>query len=96
MRYHDGFRYNDHGDKASEHETTVMNPDTGPWSLTEAGALIPEGKPNPPQPPSTSEAQYAYEYDHYGNWTEQTTVSRFQPDEAFRPGTVIRRKLTYY
>jgi YD repeat-containing protein len=88
--------YNDHGDKASERETTVMSPDTGPWNLTEAGAFVPAGKPNPPQPPLSSETQYAYQYDQYGNWTERTIVSRSQPDEAFRPGTIIRRKLTYY
>lgn len=88
--------YNDHGNKASERETTVMSPDTGPWNLTEAGAFVPAGKPNPPQPPLSSETQYAYQYDQYGNWTEQTIVSRSQPDEAFRPGTVSRRKLTYY
>jgi hypothetical protein len=88
--------YNDHGDKASERETTVMTPDTGPWDLTEAGAFIPAGRPNPPQPPLMSETQYTYQHDQYGNWTEQTIVGRSQPDEAFRPGTVIRRKLTYY
>ncbi len=88
--------YNDHGDKASERETRVrMSADTGPWNLTEAGAVVPAGKPNPPQPPLSSERQYAYQYDQYGNWTEQTIVSRFQPDGAFQPGTVIRRKLTY-
>ena len=88
--------YNDHGDKSSERETTVMRQDTGPWNLTEAGAFIPTGKPNPPRPPSTSETHYAYQYDQYGNWTEQTILVRSQQDEAFRPGTVIRRKLTYY
>ena len=88
--------YNDHGDKASERETMVMRSDTGPWNITEAGAFIPAGKPNPPQPPLSSETQYAYQYDQYGNWTEQTMVSRSQPDAPFQPGTVIRRKLTYY
>jgi YD repeat-containing protein len=88
--------YNDHGDKASERETMVMRSDTGPWDLTEAGAFVPSGKPTPPLPPSSSETQYAYQYDQYGNWTEQTIVSRSQPDEAFRPGTVIRRKVSYY
>jgi YD repeat-containing protein len=88
--------YNDQGDKASERETMVMRSDTGPWSLTEAGAFIPAGKPNPPQPSLGSETQYTYQYDQYGNWTEQTIVSRSHPDEAFRPGTVIRRKLSYY
>lgn len=88
--------YKDHGDKSSERETMVMRLDTGPWNLTEAGAFVPAGKPNPPQPPLSSETQYTYQYDQYGNWTEQMIVSRSQPDEAFRPGTVIRRKLTYY
>ena len=88
--------YNDHGDKASERTTMVMRSDTGPWKLTEAGAFVPTGKPNPAQPPLSSETQYTYQYDQYGNWTEQTTVSRSQPDEAFRPASVIRRKLGYY
>lgn len=88
--------YNDHGDKASERETMVMRSDTGPWNLTEAGAFVPTGKPNPPQPPVSSETRYAYQYDQYGNWTEQTIVSRSQPDEAFRPANIIRRKLGYY
>jgi YD repeat-containing protein len=88
--------YNDRGDKASERQTMVMGSDSGPWNLTEAGAFVPAGKPNPPQPPIKSETQYAYQYDQYGNWTEQSIVSRSQPDEAFRPGTVSRRKLTYY
>jgi YD repeat-containing protein len=88
--------YNDHGDKASEHETMVMRSDTGPWKLTEAGAFVPTGKPNPPQPPSSYETQYTYQYDKDGNWTEQTIVSRSQPDEAFRPANVIRRKLGYF
>jgi hypothetical protein len=89
--------YNDHGDKASERETTTMSPEAGrQYSLTEAGAFIPSGQPKPAPPPTTSETQYTYQYDQYGNWTEQTIVGRSQLDEAFRPGTVIRRKLTYY
>ena len=89
-------RYNDHGDKAFERQTMVMRSDTGPWELTQAGAFIPSGTPNPPQPSETSETQYTYQYDQYGNWTEQTIVSRSQQDETFRPGTVTHRKLTYY
>ncbi|MFZ1052536.1 MAG: hypothetical protein WAN41_17785, partial [Candidatus Sulfotelmatobacter sp.] len=77
-------------------ETMVMRSDTGPWNLTEAGAFVPTGKPNPPQLPLSSETQYTYQYYQYGNWTEQTIVSRSQPDEAFRPANVIRRKLGYY
>ena len=89
-------KYNEYGDKASERETTVMRQDTGPWWLTVTGAFIPEGKQNPPQPPLTSETQYTYQYDQYGNWIEQTILGRSQPGEPFRPSTVIRRKLTYY
>lgn len=89
-------KYNDYGNKASERTTTVMNRDTGPWSVTETGAFIPAGKQNPPQPPSSSETRYTHQYDQYGNWTGQTIEGRSQPDEEFRPGTVIRRKLTYY
>ena len=88
--------YNDHGDKASERETNVMMQDTGPWNLTEAGAFVPAGKPNPPQAPTSYETQYTYQYDPYGNWTEQTIVSRTHADEPFRPGSVTRRTLSYY
>jgi YD repeat-containing protein len=89
--------YNDHGDKASERTTTVMNPAVGkPFSLTEAGTMIPDGPPQPAQPPTIYETQYTYQYDGYGNWIELTTAGRSQPDAAFGPGSIVRRKLTYY
>jgi len=89
--------YNEQGDKASERTTTVMNPEVGRvYGLTEAGALIPKGQPQPAQPPSTHEAQYTYQYDTYGNWTEQTSVVRSRPDAPWEPGSIVHRKLTYY
>jgi len=89
--------YNDRGDKASEHTTTVMNPEVGRvYNLTESGAIIPKGQPQPAQPPSTYETQYTYQYDSYGNWTEQSTVTRSRPDAPWQPGFSIRRKLSYY
>lgn len=88
--------YNEQGDKASERETTIMRGDTGPWRLTDSGAFIPEGKQHPPKPPLISETQYTYQYDQYGNWTEQTVLGRSQPDEPLRAGTIIHRKLIYY
>lgn len=89
--------YNDQGDKASERTTTVMNPEVGrEYSLTEAGTMIPAGQPQPAQPPSTYETQYTYQYDSYGNWTEQSSVARSRPDAPWEPGPIIRRKLTYY
>jgi hypothetical protein len=61
--------YNDLGHKASETTTTVTNPDADrEYGLTEAGALIPTREAGP----AVCEAQYAYQYDSYGNWTEQT------------------------
>ena len=90
--------YNDHGDKESERTTTILNPEAGrEYSLTEAGTITPAGQPRPAQPPSTYEIQYKYEYDSYGNWTEQTSVVRSRPDAPLEPGSIIlHRKLTYY
>jgi YD repeat-containing protein len=89
--------YNEHGDKASERTTTIMNPEAGrEYGLTEAGTMIPVGQPRPAQPPATYETQYAYQYDGYGNWTEQTTVARSHSDAALSPGSIRRRTLTYY
>ena len=89
--------YNDRGDKASETTSTVTNPDAGrEYGLTEAGALIPTGEARPAQPPTVSEAQYAYQVDSYGNWTEQTVMYRSSAKDSFTPGGTHRRKLTYY
>jgi YD repeat-containing protein len=89
--------YNEHGDKATERTTTVVNPEVRRvYSLTEAGAMIPAGQPQPAQPPSTYETQYTYQYDGYGNWTEQTSVMRSRPDAPWEPGSIVHRKLTYY
>jgi YD repeat-containing protein len=89
--------FNDHGDKASERTTTVMNPEAGrEYGLTDVGTMIPVGQPQPAQPPAIYETQYTYQYDGYGNWTEQTTVARYSPDAALGPGSIRHRKLTYY
>jgi len=90
-------KYNDYGDKVSELTTTTMNSAVGrTFSLTETGAMIPAGESKPPEPPSVYEMQYTYQYDGYGNWTEQTMAGRSHPDEAFGSGTTYRRKLSYY
>jgi len=89
--------YNDHGDKASERTTTVMNPEAGrQYTVSEAGTMIPVGQPPPAQPPAVYETQYTHQYDAYGNWTELTTAGRSDPGAPFAPGSVRRRKLTYY
>jgi YD repeat-containing protein len=89
--------YNDHGDNASERTTTVMNPETGrQYTVSEAGTMIPVGQHQAPQPPAVYETQYTYQYDAYGNWTELRTAGRSDPGTPFAPGSVRRRKLTYY
>lgn len=89
--------YNDYGDKVSERVTTIENPEVGgSFGLTEAGAIIPKGSPNPVQPPSTYEVRYSYVYDEHGNWTERTTTSRVAQDAPFGSANTTRRKLTYY
>jgi YD repeat-containing protein len=90
-------KYNDHGDNASERTTTVMNPETGrQYTVSEAGTMIPVGQHQAPQPPAVYETQYTYQYDAYGNWTELRTAGRSDPGTPFAPGSVRRRKLTYY
>jgi YD repeat-containing protein len=90
-------KYNDLGDKASERTTTVMNPEVGRvYSVTDGGSMVPDGPPQPAQPPTVFETQYSYQYDGYGNWTELTTASRSDPSAPFAPGSIRRRKLTYY
>ena len=89
--------YNDHGDKASERTTTVMNPEAGrEYGLTDVGTMIPVGQPQTAQPATIYETQYTYQYDGYGNWTEQTAAARSRPDAALGPGSIRHRKLTYY
>ena len=64
------------------------------YGLTEAEALIPT-EARPLQPATVSEAQYTYQYDSYGNWTEQTMKYRSSAKDSFTPGVTDRRKLTY-
>jgi len=89
--------YNEHGDKAEEHTTALMNPDVGrEFSLQENGTMIPVGTPRPVPPPMESETRYTYQYDSYGNWVEQSVSSRSNLNEPFRPSVTYRRTLTYY
>jgi len=89
--------YNDYGDKATERVTTVENPEVGrSFSLTEAGAVIPNGPTKAVPPPSVYDVHYTYVYDEHSNWTERTTTSRIAQDAPFGDAKVTRRKLTYY
>jgi hypothetical protein len=94
-------RYNDQGDRAEERTSFTANsavPIGVPFSVDEDGILTPS-KPDAGVPtvadylPRESEVRYAYQYDDYGNWTQQAGKDSFNSDS---PSTVRRRKLTYY
>ena len=91
--------YNEHGDKNAQHETMTINstvPGSLAFSMDENGTIIPDGRTtepteSPAPPPRENEVRYEYEYDTYGNWTQQT--ENHGPDI---PSYVRHRKLTYY
>ncbi len=92
--------YNEHGDKSEERTTLTGNtafPVGVPYSINENGALIPpeaaSDAPSVPELPTLDIIEYRYEYDQYGNWTEQAVVHRSESNEY---STVHRRTLTYY
>jgi hypothetical protein len=63
--------------------------------MDENGKLIPSDPAAKPTklPDISSEVQYAYQYDSYGNWTEQTSNERSRPNG---PSMVRHRTITYY
>jgi hypothetical protein len=92
--------YNEHGDKSEERMTLTGNtaiPVGVEYSISEDGTLIPTkpGSDVPlfPELPKLDIVEYHYEYDRYGNWTEQAVVYRSESSEY---PTVHRRTLTYY
>jgi len=91
--------YNEHGDKSEERMTLTDNtvfPVGVAYSMDENGTLIPEtvsNTPSVPESPKLEIIEYRYEYDQYGNWTEQTVVHRSESNEYF---TVRHRTLTYH
>lgn len=92
--------YNEQGDKAEERKTYAENsiiPAGVEFSVTENGAVIPT-KPSaqePPQPslPEPTVIKFTYQYDAYGNWTQQTATDTAHPNQ---PSIVRTRQLTYY
>ncbi len=92
--------YNERGDK-SEERTTIAGNSTIPvgvaFSVGENGALIPDKRATEPtESPDLSgeeRVRFAYQYDSYGNWTQQTANDRSRPNE---PSIVRHRAITYY
>jgi len=67
------------------------------FSVDENGTLIPDKRATEPtELPEwlrEQEIRYAYQYDSYGNWTQQTVSLRSTPNETSYD---LYRKLTYY
>lgn len=92
--------YNERGDKSAERTTIAGNsiiPVGVAFSVDENGTLVPQNHATEPaESPdlaSESEVQYAYQYDSYGNWTQQTANDSSRPNE---PSIVRHRAITYY
>ena len=79
--------------------TSNLNVPAGMASSTmdENGTIIPDGRTiEPTESPALhreSEVLYEYEYDSYGNWTQQTQSHSYGPDS---PPNIRHRTLTYY
>ena len=66
--------------------------------MKEDGHLVPgnttaKSPASPHLPYHSSVIRYAYQYDSYGNWTQQIASDLTHTDQ---PSTVRNRKLTYY
>jgi YD repeat-containing protein len=91
--------YNDHGEKAEEQHNFTANPafQSEARARLEKIGITPPKTPESPQPahglPELQVTRFAYQYDSYGNWTQQAISSPSCPDQ---PPTVLSRKLTYY
>ena len=93
--------YDDRGEKAEERTNFTGNsviPVGVPHRRNEEGHLVPSNPTaEPPASPHLSDhssiIRYAYQYDTYGNWTQQIASYPSQPDQ---PSTARNRKLTYY
>jgi hypothetical protein len=93
-------QYNDHGDEV-EVDTTIADNAVVParvsYSVDEGGNVTPiavsGAEPERPPLPPPEEIHYSYEYDSYGNWTQQTTT---QGPGSGTPAGARQRTLTYY
>ncbi len=92
--------YNEHGDKSEERVTRTDNLAFRagvPYRMNENGSFPAQANPAEPSLPklplNSTTAQYRYEYDQHGNWTQQITLHRSGPNEH---SAVRRHVLTYY
>lgn len=92
--------YNEHGDKSSEVDVTSDNsnfPFGTAVSVDESGTIIPDSRGAAPKLPDLffdeTKVSYDYQYDSYGNWTEQTVNRSSKLGQA---SSICHRELTYY
>ena len=89
--------YNDHGEKAEVRHNLTANSAflSGIRTrLEKIGITPPETPAQSRQPsPQLPVARFVYQYDTYGNWTQQTVSDASHPEG---PSTVFSRRLTYY
>ena len=97
--------YNEHGDKSAQRETMTRDsadPIVTAYSIDPNGTITLERRTTEqtesPGPDlldlaGENEVRYQYEYDSYGNWTQQTENRSYGPD---KPSYVHHRKPTYY
>ena len=81
------FRYDDRDDpvaEISEHHSRSANLDEGGVMHTTEDA------------PREQHTRFDYQYDDHGNWTEQTSWSRTDPETDFQRTVRTRRTITYY
>jgi YD repeat-containing protein len=84
--------YNDHGDKMEEHETTLRGSNS--VKFTEVSDI--SSNAQDPSSSGESNVRYNYQYDSYGNWTEQTISYRSGANARFTISTVRHRTILYY
>jgi YD repeat-containing protein len=93
--------YNEHGDKSAEVETMADNssvPTGVAFSMDENGTFTASKPAAEPTDLAVEifdghKVQYAYQYDSYGNWTQQTVNRSSKQGEA---SSICHRTLTYY
>jgi YD repeat-containing protein len=88
--------YNDHDDAVEVYTTVADNavvPAGVSYSFDEEGNLTPSATPERLPLPPPEEVHYSYQYDSYGNWSQQTTTRGPGPGT---PVGVRHRILTYY
>jgi YD repeat-containing protein len=82
--------YNDHSDKIEERTTTFGDPNPQSGGPDAPAAIASE------TPSQDTLVRYSYNYDTFGNWTQQTMSTQSAPGAPFVESAVTRRTVSYY